>query len=156
VHVLGRPGLGVDVGDVDHDKIDADQSFVGLILLDITCAQFAYLLTSCEHGKKMKIAKAAKGARVSDLTAYIEKRKSNDLTFSEGFDSGYADFKIGVLLRQARESAGLTQEQVATQLGTKKSVISRIENHADNVTLTTLKQYARAVGRNVKITLVSV
>jgi len=101
-------------------------------------------------------AKVDKGTRVSDLTTYIEKRKSKDLVFGEGFDSGYADFKIGVLLRQARESAGLTQEQVATQLGTKKSVISRIENHADNVTLTTLKQYARAVGRNVKITLVSV
>jgi len=99
-------------------------------------------------------AKVDKGTKVSDLTTYIEKRKLKDLVFSEGFDSGYADFKIGVLLRQARESAGLTQEQVATQLGTKKSVISRIENHADNVTLTTLKQYARAVGRNVKITLV--
>lgn len=91
---------------------------------------------------------------MSDLQKYIEKRKSKDLTFAEGFDSGYADFKIGVLLRQARESAGLTQEQVAIQLGTKKSVISRIENHADNVTLTTLKQYAKAVGRNVQIKLV--
>ena len=93
-------------------------------------------------------------ASISDLTKYIERRKSKDLVFSEGFDSGFADFKIGILLRQARESAGMTQEQVATQLGTKKSVISRIENHADNVKLTTLKQYARAVGRSVQIKLV--
>lgn len=85
----------------------------------------------------------------------MAKRKAKDLVFAEGFDSGYADFKIGVLLRQARESAGLTQEQIATQLGTKKSVISRIENHADNVTLTTLKLYAKAVGRNVQIRLVA-
>jgi DNA-binding XRE family transcriptional regulator len=91
----------------------------------------------------------------SDLTRYVAKRKAKDLVFAEGFDSGYADFKIGVLLRQARELAGLTQEQIANQLGTKKSVISRIENHADNVTLTTLKLYANAVGRNVQIRLVA-
>ncbi len=93
--------------------------------------------------------------KTSDLTKYVAKRKAKDLVFAEGFDSGYADFKIGVLLRQARESAGLTQEQIAIQLGTKKSVISRIENHADNVTLTTLKLYAKAVGRNVQIRLVA-
>jgi DNA-binding XRE family transcriptional regulator len=93
--------------------------------------------------------------RTSDLTRYVAKRKVKDLVFAEDFDSGYAEFKIGVLLRQARESAGLTQEQIATQLGTKKSVISRIENHADNVTLTTLKLYAKAVGRNVQIRLVA-
>lgn len=91
----------------------------------------------------------------SDIEKYVVKRKAKDLVFAEGFDSGYAEFKIGVLLRQARESAGLTQEQIAERIGTKKSVISRIENHADNVTLTTLKSYAKAVGRNVQIRLVA-
>jgi HTH-type transcriptional regulator / antitoxin HipB len=91
---------------------------------------------------------------MSDIKKYIAKRKETDLVFAQNFDSGYADFKIGVLLRQARESAGLTQEQVAVQLGTRKSVISRIENHADNVTLNTLKEYAKAVGRSVQISLV--
>jgi HTH-type transcriptional regulator / antitoxin HipB len=90
---------------------------------------------------------------MSDLQKYITKRKASDLVFADSFDSGYEDFKIGVLLRQARESAGLTQEQVAAQLSTKKSVISRIENHADNVTLNTLKEYAKAVGRSVEIRL---
>ncbi len=96
---------------------------------------------------------ATSKTKTSDLTRYVAKRKAKDLVFAESFDSGYADFKIGVLLRQAREAAGLTQEQIATQLGTKKSVISRIENHADNVTLTTLKLYAKAVGRNLQIRL---
>ncbi len=91
----------------------------------------------------------------SDLEKYVGKRKAKDLVFAEGFDTGYADFKIGVLLRQARESAGLTQEQIAERIGTKKSVISRIENHADNVTLITLKSYAKAVGRSVQIRLVA-
>jgi DNA-binding XRE family transcriptional regulator len=90
---------------------------------------------------------------MSDLQRYIKKRKSTDATFAEGFDSGYADFRIGVLLRQAREAAGLTQAQVALQLGTKKSAISRIENHAENVTLSTLKAYAHAVGRTLHVDL---
>ncbi len=71
--------------------------------------------------------------------------------FAEGFESGYADFKIGVMLRQAREKAGLTQEQVANRLGTKKSAISRIENHAEDVRLSTLRAYAKAVGAELQI-----
>ncbi|MCA9422595.1 MAG: helix-turn-helix transcriptional regulator [Nitrospira sp.] len=90
---------------------------------------------------------------MSDVQRYITKRKACDPTFAEGYDSGYLDFRIGVLLRQAREAAGLTQEQVARQLGTKKSAISRIENHAENVTLSTLKAYADAVGHTLQIRL---
>ena len=100
------------------------------------------------------MAKKKQSIASNDLSDYINKRKSRDLVFADGFETGYGEFKIGVLLRQARESAGLTQEQVAIQLGTQKSVISRIENHAENVTLTTLKQYAKAVGRSVQIKLV--
>ncbi|MCB0111842.1 MAG: hypothetical protein KDE53_38220 [Caldilineaceae bacterium] len=51
---------------------------------------------------------------MSDLQRYVLKRKAADPDFAEGYDVGYADFKIGVLLRQVREAAGLTQEQVAT------------------------------------------
>lgn len=91
---------------------------------------------------------------MSDRQKYIQKRKTEDPYFAEGYAVGYADFKIGVLLRQARETAGLTQEEVASAIGTKKSAISRIENHAENVTLSTLKAYAAAVGQTLTIQLV--
>ena len=91
---------------------------------------------------------------MSDLEQYINKRIKSDAAFAEGFETGYNDFKIGVLLRQAREAAGLTQEEVALQIGTKKSAISRIENHAENITLATLNAYAEAVGYMLKIQLV--
>jgi hypothetical protein len=45
---------------------------------------------------------------MSDLKKYIADRKKKDKKFAEGFDEGYEQFKIGVILRQARESAGLT------------------------------------------------
>jgi HTH-type transcriptional regulator / antitoxin HipB len=64
---------------------------------------------------------------MSDLQKYIAKRKATDLIFAEDFDSSYEDFKIGILLRQARESAGLTQEQVVVQPGTKTFVISSFD-----------------------------
>jgi ribosome-binding protein aMBF1 (putative translation factor) len=91
---------------------------------------------------------------MSDVKQYIQKRTTRDTEFAQSYESGYADFKIGVILRQARESAGLTQEEVAFKLQTKKSAISRIENHADDVRLSTLRRYADAVGANLQIKLV--
>ena len=90
---------------------------------------------------------------MSDVTRYIERRKQVDAEFALDFAEGYANFKIGVLLRQAREAAGLTQDEVAQRLQTKKSVISRIENHADDIRLSTLSRYAQAVGANLQIRL---
>lgn len=92
---------------------------------------------------------------MSDVKRYIQKRAERDVEFAENYDVGYADFKIGVILRMARESAGLTQEEVARRLRTKKSAISRIENHADDVRLSTLHRYADAVGANLQIRLAS-
>ena len=74
------------------------------------------------------------------------------LGFIDG-QTGPADFKIGVILRQAREAAGLTQDQVAKKLHTQKSAISRIENHADDVRLSTIRRYAEAVGATLQISL---
>jgi len=92
---------------------------------------------------------------MSDITHYIERRSRRDQDFAEGFELGYTDFKIGVLLRQAREAAGLTQDQVAQKLGTKKSAISRMENHAEDIRLSTLRAYAQAVGAQLQIQLLT-
>jgi DNA-binding XRE family transcriptional regulator len=90
---------------------------------------------------------------MDDVERYIAKRKANDPEFALDFDAGYEQFKIGVMLRQARESAGLTQERVAEELQTTKSAISRLENHADDVRLSTLRKYAQAVGRSIEVQL---
>ncbi len=90
---------------------------------------------------------------MSDVQRYIQNRAERDPEFSENYEIGYADFKIGVILRQAREAAGLTQDEVAQRLQTKKSAISRIENHADDVRLSTIRRYAEAVGASLQIRL---
>jgi len=65
--------------------------------------------------------------------------------------TGYEQCKIGALRKQAREEAGLTQEQLARMLHTKKSAVSRIENHADDIKLSTLERFARALGKHLRI-----
>ncbi|MCF8144035.1 MAG: helix-turn-helix transcriptional regulator [Deltaproteobacteria bacterium] len=88
---------------------------------------------------------------MSDLNKYIEKRRSMDAKFAENFESGYEQFKIGVILKQAREEAGFTQEQLAVKLNTKKSAISRIENHAEDIKLSTLEKFVNALGKELRL-----
>lgn len=91
---------------------------------------------------------------MSDLEKYIERRKKKDPDFAQGFEEGYQEFKIGVLLKQAREKAGFTQEQLAKILNTKKSAISRIENYAQDVKLSTIQKIAKALGKGLDIRLI--
>jgi ribosome-binding protein aMBF1 (putative translation factor) len=90
---------------------------------------------------------------MSDLKQYIAGRKKKDRKFAEGFEEGYEQLKIGVMLRQAREEAGLTQEELARQLKTKKTAISRIENHAEDIKLSTLERVAGALGKRLHVSI---
>ena len=88
---------------------------------------------------------------MDDLERYIENRKARDPEFSDGFEIGYEQFKIGIILRAAREDAGLTQDDLAKRLHTKKSAISRIENHAEDIRLSTLEKFAEAIGKRLTL-----
>jgi HTH-type transcriptional regulator/antitoxin HipB len=55
------------------------------------------------------------------------------------------------MLKVAREEAGLTQEQLAKKLHTKKTAISRIENHAEDIKLSTITKFAQALGKTIRI-----
>jgi HTH-type transcriptional regulator / antitoxin HipB len=57
-------------------------------------------------------------------------------------------------LRQARKEAGMTQEQIAVELETTKSVISRMENHATDIRLSTLEKFAKGLGRRIQVSLI--
>jgi DNA-binding XRE family transcriptional regulator len=90
---------------------------------------------------------------MSDLKKYVKERKKRDKVFAKGFDEGYEQFKIGVVLRQAREEAGITQEELARRLKTRKTAISRIENHAEDIKLSTLVRVAGALGKRLQISI---
>ena len=56
----------------------------------------------------------------------------------DGLDRDFESFKIGLLLRNAREEKNLTQEQLGELVDKKRTYISRVENNGSNLTLKTL------------------
>lgn len=56
------------------------------------------------------------------------------------FETEYEVFKLGVLIQQARQEKGLTQEEVAVLAGTNKSYISKLENDLKDIRFSTLQR----------------
>ena len=54
------------------------------------------------------------------------------------YEQGYESFKLGVMLQELRIKNNLTQEQLAEKCGTTKNYVSRIENDASDIRLSTL------------------
>ena len=87
----------------------------------------------------------------SDLDRSVQKWKKKNPDLSVTFDDGYESFKIGVLLKQAREDAGLSQTELAEMIETKRTAISRLENHTQDVKLSTIEKVARALGKHLEV-----
>ena len=49
-------------------------------------------------------------------------------------------YKIGELIKSERESAGITQQELASKCGTTRNYISRIENNKSDIELRTLRK----------------
>jgi HTH-type transcriptional regulator / antitoxin HipB len=90
---------------------------------------------------------------MDDLDRYIQERDERQPGFAKDFWRESAAFQVGVRLQAAREAAGMTQQQVAERLGTHKSAISRLENNAGDMRLSTLQRYAEAVGLQLVLEL---
>lgn len=69
------------------------------------------------------------------------------------FESGCETFIIGERLKAERLKAGMTQEQLAARIGTKKSYISRIENGHADIQLSTLFKIFQGLGRKISFTI---
>lgn len=90
---------------------------------------------------------------MSDLHDYIEKRKLRDKEFALNYDVGYEEFKIGYVIKELRMKEGMTQEELAEKMHTKKSVISRMENHSEDIRLSTLSKVAEVFGKKLQIAI---
>lgn len=83
-------------------------------------------------------------------TAYGKKGTERRDDLERDFES----FKIGLLLRKAREEKHLTQSHVAALVDKKREYISRIENNGSNLTLKTLFDIVeKGLGGKVKISI---
>ena len=71
----------------------------------------------------------------------------------EEFDKETEAFCLAQTLKEESIRAGLTQEQLAEKIGTKKTYISRLENGKADVQLTTLFRIFEGLGRRVSLTI---
>ena len=70
------------------------------------------------------------------------------------WEQDFESFRLGVMLEEARKKLGMTQEELADKCGTNKSYISRIENNASDIRLSTLmKIIQQGLGGHLKLTL---
>jgi len=88
---------------------------------------------------------------MSDLKKYVAKRKERDAEFADGYDVGYEAFKFGANIKKLRLENGMTQEDLALKLHTRKTIVSQMENYTADIRLSTLAKAADVFGKKVKI-----
>ena len=70
------------------------------------------------------------------------------------YEEEFEAFKIGVLIQEARKKQNMTQAQLANKVGTTKNYISRIENNASDIRLSTLMRIIReGLGGHLKLSV---
>jgi len=70
------------------------------------------------------------------------------------FEEEFETYKIGALIQEARKRQHLTQAELADKVGTTKNYISRIENNASDIRLSTLLRIIKdGLGGNLKLSL---
>ncbi len=72
----------------------------------------------------------------------------------EKFEADAAAFCLAETLKEERLRAGLTQQQLAERIGTRKTYISRLENGKSDVQLSTLFRIFEGLGRRVSLTII--
>ena len=93
--------------------------------------------------------------KIVDLEDFIDNQYGKrGITKRENFEEGYETFKLGVMLQEMRHQHNLTQEQLAVKCGTTKNYISRIENDASDIRLSTLMRIVRdGFGQHLKLSV---
>lgn len=71
----------------------------------------------------------------------------------EEFEKETEAFCLAQTLKEERLRAGLTQQQLADKIGTKKTYISRLENGKADIRLNTLFRIFEGLGRRVVLTI---
>jgi len=89
------------------------------------------------------------------LTNYITKEKKSDKEFAEHYAREEIINNIAIMIVEARKTAHVTQSELAKKIGTKQSVISRIEsgNSAYIPSLDTLVKIANALNMKLQLDL---
>ena len=70
------------------------------------------------------------------------------------YDAESLAFRLGVMLKEARKEAKISQEELANKTGTKKSYISRIERGKSDIQISTYNKLIEiGLGKNLNISI---
>ncbi len=99
--------------------------------------------------------KKTKNKNLTSFADHLDKQYGKRGTAKrEAYEQGFEAFKLGVLIQEMREKQNLTQEQLALRCGTTKSYISRIENNASDIRLSTLMRIVKdGLGGQLKLSV---
>jgi ribosome-binding protein aMBF1 (putative translation factor) len=96
-----------------------------------------------------------RGKDITTFEEYLEKTYGKIGTKKRAdFDIKAKAFAIGEIIREEREQAKMTQEELAKHTGTRKSFISRIENGHSDIQLSTLyKLIEQGLGGKINLSI---
>ena len=99
--------------------------------------------------------KKTKNKNLTSFADHLDKQYGKrGTTKRDTYEQGFEAFKLGVLIQEMREKQNLTQEQLALKCGTTKSYISRIENNASDIRLSTLMRIVKeGLGGHLKLSV---
>jgi len=83
---------------------------------------------------------------MSDIEKFIGERKTRSPKAWANFEEKYRKYAIGMLLAEHREKAGMSLSQLAKRIKMQKAALSRLENHGEDVRLSTITRYVEATG----------
>lgn len=89
-------------------------------------------------------------AKLAELLA----KNMNDPAFAAAYAEADGEFSVIEEMILARTAAGLTQGEVALRAGTTQSAIARLEGGGVSPTIETLRKYAAAVGKRLRVEMV--
>jgi DNA-binding XRE family transcriptional regulator len=93
--------------------------------------------------------------KLTSFNEHLEREYGKKGTDSRNdFEQGFEAFKLGTLIHDLREKQNLTQTQLAYKCSTTKSYISRIENDASDIRLSTLMRIVKdGLGGELKLSV---
>ena len=86
--------------------------------------------------------------------ADLKTRLMQDPEFRSAYTEAEGEYKVIEAMILARVAAGLTQSEVAARTGTTQSAIARLEGGRVSPSVETLRKYAAAVGKRLRVEMV--
>jgi ribosome-binding protein aMBF1 (putative translation factor) len=86
-------------------------------------------------------------ARILDM----HKKWMKEPAYRRAYDALEEEFALAAAVIDARNRAGLTQEQLARKMGTTQPVVARLESGRGRPSMRTLDRFAQATGSRLII-----